>query len=354
MDRAQVYRRRCGFTLIELLVVIAILAILVGLLLPAVQKVRAAASRMSCQNNLKQINTATHGYIAANDRLPPSIDKRGMGALVYLLPYMNQDNVYQGIDFIKGDWYGHESNSNLNGFSSVGPLPGNRYALDGDIKSFLCPTAPSVAEATGLVNMKVRGVPGKHFPGTGTFFAQIAAYALTTTRGIYSNDTIRRKSEGASTVTATGKTHYLANAGYLAPDSLGLDSYRGPFRYDQGMKILEVTDGSSHTIGFAESPGGYMDFGAGNPDNGWGFHPYAHAWFGSNNSLCPNSANTNCLNTGVGRGLDYATPGSLHPKNRINIGFLDGSVRSINPLNIIFAVYCAMCGAQDGVNVAFD
>ena len=97
-----------------------------------------------------------------------------------------------------------------------------------------------------------------------------------------------------------------------------------------------------------------MDFGPGQPDTGWGLHAYAHAWFGSNYFLCPNSANSNCLNTGAGRGLHFATPGSLHPNNRINIGFLDGSVRSINPINVSFVVYCAMCGAQDGVNVAFD
>jgi prepilin-type N-terminal cleavage/methylation domain-containing protein/prepilin-type processing-associated H-X9-DG protein len=106
--------RRRAFTLIELLVVIAIIGILMALLLPAIQKVREAANKMKCQNNLKQIGIAIHNYAGVYSQFPPATTRvntdpwmHGPTWWVYLLPYVEQDNAYNKIDFNrKTFWFG--------------------------------------------------------------------------------------------------------------------------------------------------------------------------------------------------------------------------------------------------------
>jgi prepilin-type N-terminal cleavage/methylation domain-containing protein/prepilin-type processing-associated H-X9-DG protein len=131
--------RRRGFTLIELLVVIAIIAVLIGLLLPAIQKVREAAGRVRCQNNLKQLGLALHAYHDANGLLPsgatrattPATNKWGWGA--FILPYIEQGTLYAQLN----------PPGAYDPASPAMPAPTATNGLQTKISTYLCPSDPN-------------------------------------------------------------------------------------------------------------------------------------------------------------------------------------------------------------------
>jgi prepilin-type N-terminal cleavage/methylation domain-containing protein/prepilin-type processing-associated H-X9-DG protein len=302
---------RSAFTLIELLVVIAILAILIGLLLPAVQKVREAAARMSCQNNLKQLALAMHNYHDQNQALPPGIAKKGGSNVanygtwaVVLLPHIEQAAISQ----LYQNWGGSATSPQYWQEPNISNVTSKR------IKIMTCPT-----------------------------------------------DTPRSPNvQGGVAMTAH---NYLVNYGNTCTDQIALGTPAYPFlgapftarkKPGTGTRFLEITDGLSGTLMFGEvrqAAGqdlrGFFWWG-----DGAGFVTYQapntsvpdriYATFFCNNT----GSNPPCTGTITAQDPSAFYARSLHPGG-VNAAACDGSVRFYsNSINI--DAWRALGSAQGG------
>lgn len=300
--------RKTGFTLVELLVVIAIIAVLVGLLLPAVQSAREAARRIQCATTSKQLGVALHSYAGVANTLPPGIKSRSRFSysysnggwewtcyLHYLLPYLEEQAFFDALD---GPRF------NLPNPWSGAPWPAvtNRT----NIRAFLCPS--DIGPGYCVADLPAGQVYSKtNYQG---FFAGLAD----------------GQTESAPPFVQAGPPPGQAAA----------------FRYGIGVKMTEVVDGLSKTMVFGEYLRGLNEMDArGSPGTNRAGSQFIYVTLTPNSSapdmsinhrgFCPSdgSANRPALNLPCTIGADtYASPRSRH-RGGVNVTLCDGSVRFI-------------------------
>jgi prepilin-type N-terminal cleavage/methylation domain-containing protein/prepilin-type processing-associated H-X9-DG protein len=333
--------RRRGFTLIELLVVIAIIAVLIGLLLPAVQKVREAAARSSCTNNLKQIGLAIYNYESNHGMFPPAyvnvfpnppaallpgMDEFLMAdgrtysrqsIMTVMLPYIEQANV---LTAAAGGYNTHLDWDNA----------ANRPATATRIKTYECPSSPS----PHIVPPNPGGTSGWDWsPATSDYFA------------------VTRSNNNAAVWQALGLNF---------PGSSGCNSV---LAVNGKTRIAEVTDGLTNTIMLGESGARQEGWAAGGKYadyNQLGF--LGGAWGGeSNNIVCagtvgplspgarPTGKVTTAAQVGAAVTINGWNQGELYSFHRgvCNVAMGDGSVRALNE-NITLAALLKLAARADG------
>jgi prepilin-type N-terminal cleavage/methylation domain-containing protein/prepilin-type processing-associated H-X9-DG protein len=237
-------RRRRAFTLLELLVVLAIIAVLLGLLFPAVQKVREAASQLRCANNLMQLGMACHNYEGTNDKLPPGylgpmpneqvygadVDRiQHVGLLVYLLPYVEQDNLASQLQVdlnpqhLGPAWYTNPTNWRL---------------AQTRIKVFECPSDP-LYDTSAL--------------GTALSF-HFFNYRAPLVPDTDDNTNADAVALDPGNPTVLGHASYVGCGGLAGRGtSQYWSKYEGIFTNRSENPLLRVTDGTSHTLMLGET-----------------------------------------------------------------------------------------------------
>jgi prepilin-type N-terminal cleavage/methylation domain-containing protein len=271
--------RRTGFTLIELLVVIAIIAILIGLLLPAVQKVREAAARSQCQNNLKQIGLAAHNYESAYGRLPPGylgrdkahnpgavINAYNVSGYVYLLPYIEQEPLYRQI--------------------LTTPITGSTPNLTLDIETAWRSTDQPWFQNAALCRLAQTKIKTLLCPSDAVESAQVVSLIATcslSTLWYYPQlvgTGLPLGGSGAGTVGDLGRTNYALNAGFIGnngsfPEWVKIE---GPFTNRSKNRLATFGDGTANTMLVGE-------FGIGKEggprDSTSTMYPGSFAWMGT-------------------------------------------------------------------------